>query len=196
MKLSMRLIAAAFVLTAATASAADIVIVGDSTGKGDGAQTSWATRLLEKLDGEYQVENLSRSRNSMAAILKSLETLPGGEERVVILYDRRNAGESVDEYMASLAEAKAKIGDDRLLILPQVPVSGGREDGLTLPVLLGINERLLTEFPENSFDAEVQAAFLEALAGDETRSDRIHRNDVGQEIEAGFIADWLQQAED
>lgn len=73
--------------------------------------------------------------------------------------------------------------------MPQVPVSGGGEDRLTLEVLLAINVLLR----ENTFDAGTEARLLEALSGDETRSDRVHRNDVDQQIEAEFIADWLQQ---
>jgi hypothetical protein len=100
-------------------------------------------------------------------------------------------GETADDWIAAIGEAIAHRGNDRFLIMPQVPVSGGGEDGTTLPVLLEINQRIRETWPNNTFDAATEAEFLALLADDATRSDRIHRNDSGQAIEAEFIAAWL-----
>ena len=45
----------------AMAAPEDLVIHGDSTGRGDGAQTRWPDRLLAVLGETRAVENLSRS---------------------------------------------------------------------------------------------------------------------------------------
>ena len=176
----------------ATAAPTDLVIHGDSTGKGDGAQTRWPTRLLAVLGETRAVENLSRSRQDIRRITRGMLAL-APHDGVTILYDRRNAGETPEAYIDYLKQGVAALGSDRFLILPQVPVSGGHEDRLTLEVLLAINVLLREAFPDNSFDAETEARLLEALSGDDTRSDRVHRNDIGQQIEAEFIADWLRQ---
>ncbi|WCM27398.1 SGNH/GDSL hydrolase family protein [Sphingomonas sp. QA11] len=184
----------AFVLVASfslTAAAQEIVIFGDSTGKGDGAVTRWFDRMLEKLPAGPVIENHSRSRFSITAILKSMESPQTKSAQLVIIYDRRNAGETVDAYLEHLHRIAETASPAKLLILPQVPVSGGREDGLTLAVLQSINTRILAEFPDNTFDQATQESFLSDLSGDDTRSDHIHRNDKGQEIEAEYIARWL-----
>ncbi len=176
------------------ASGQDILIFGDSTGKGDGAQRRWHQRMLETLPHDLVIENFSRSRSSIGKILDALEANQSKLSGTVIIYDRRNAGETADSYIAELHRAADLIGHSRFLILPQVPVSGGREDRLTLEILVAINERLLTEFAANTFDAATQSAFIADLAGDKTRSDHIHRNDVGQQIEADYISTWLSRA--
>lgn len=176
----------------AMAAPEDLVIHGDSTGRGDGAQTRWPDRLLAVLGETRAVENLSRSRQDIRRIVRGMLAL-APHDGVTIVYDRRNAGETPEAYIDYLKQGVAALGSDRFLILPQVPVSGGHEDRLTLEVLLAINVLLRETFPDNTFDAETEARLLEALSGDETRSDRIHRNDVGQQIEAEFIADWLRQ---
>ena len=174
------------------AAPTDLVIHGDSTGKGDGAQTRWPTRLLAVLGETRAVENLSRSRQDIRRITRGMLAL-APHDGVTILYDRRNAGETPEAYLDYLRQGVAALGSDRFLIMPQVPVSGGGEDRLTLEVLLAINVLLRQTFPDNSLDAATEARLLEALSGDETRSDRIHRNDIGQQIEAEFIAEWLRQ---
>ena len=174
-------------------AAAGLVVHGDSTGKGDGAQRRWTARLLEVLGEERSVDNHSRSRNGIDRIVNGMLEAPVPEGSVVIIYDRRNAGETSEAYIERLQQGVAALGTDRFLILPQVPVSGGGEDRLTLAVLMDINERLHAAFPDNIFDAATEARFLAALSGDETRSDRIHRNDAGQQIEAEFIGAWLSE---
>lgn len=194
MKVLLGAVCAVLMLSASMAMAApDLVVFGDSTGKGDGAQQRWATRLVALLGDGRRVENFSRSRNSIDRIWKSVEEAPDLTAATVLVYDRRNAGETVEAYLARLHAIAERVGHGRLLILPQVPVSGGREDGTTLPVLLAINERILADFPDNTFDAVTRDAFLAALDADATRSDRIHRNDVGQQIEADYIGQWVRQ---
>ena len=167
----------------------DLAIHGDSTGRGHGAQTKWFQQLDQFADAAA-VENFARDRNSITGAAKLVEANPL-PQHVTIVYDRRNAGETVDDYIDTLHEIADTLGNGRFLILPQVPVSGGREDGLTLPILLEINERIRAEFPANTFDQSLEADFLAALADDETRADRIHRNDAGQRIEAEYICEWL-----
>lgn len=174
------------------AAPTDLVIHGDSTGRGDGAQTRWPDRLLAVLGETRSIENLSISRQDIRRITRGMLAL-APHDGVTIVYDRRNAGETPEAYLDYLRQGVAALGSDRFLIMPQVPVSGGHEDRLTLEVLLAINVLLRETFPDNTFDAETEARLLEALSGDETRSDRVHRNDVGQQIEAEFIADWLRQ---
>lgn len=174
------------------AALGQITIFGDSTGKGDGALVRWHHRLVDALADGREIENASASRLPMSRILHRMEETPDLGQ-LTIIYDRRNAGETVEEYLEHLHEAADLIGHERFLILPQVPVSGGREDGTTLPILLSINGRILEEFADNTFDAGQQQDFLDALSGDQTRSDRIHRNDVGQQIEADFIARWIEE---
>ena len=55
------------------ASGQDILIFGDSTGKGDGAQRRWHQRIRETLPHDPVVENFSRSRSSIGKILDALE---------------------------------------------------------------------------------------------------------------------------
>ncbi len=178
-------------LSSLPATAQAIAVFGDSTGKGDGAVTRWADRMLEEQPTGLVIENHSRSRFSITSILKTMEDEQPISAEFVILYDRRNAGETVDEYLQQLHRAIELAHPAKVLIMPQVPVSGGREDRQTLAILEAINARLLTEFPDNTFDQAWQREFLFALAGDDTRSDHIHRNDKGQAIEASYIAAWL-----
>ena len=185
------LVAAISIGSSLAASGQSILIFGDSTGKGDGAQRRWQDRMLESLPTGLIVENYSRSRMSIAKILETIKESPTRTSAIVIIYDRRNAGETADSYLADLHEAADLIGHSRFLILPQVPVSGEREDRLTLEILTSINRRLLAEFTANTFDAATQAAYIADLSGDVTRSDHIHRNDVGQQIEADYISRWL-----
>ncbi|MCR6672732.1 hypothetical protein [Devosia ginsengisoli] len=174
------------------AAPTDLVIHGDSTGRGDGAQTRWPDRLLAVLGEPRAIENLSVSRQDIRRIVRGMLTL-APHDGVTILYDRRNAGETPEAYLDYLKQGVAALGSNRFLIMPQVPVSGGGEDRLTLEVLLAINVLLRESFPDNTLDAETEARLLEALRSDETRSDRVHRNDIGQQIEAEFIAAWLKQ---
>ncbi len=190
------LVVTGLMATAGAATAAPgLAIFGDSTGKGDGAQIRWHEQIEALLGDGREITNQSRSRSSLTDIREQVEDAGDLEGTTVIIYDRRNAGESVDDYMSNLAAIIDHAESAEVLILPQVPVSGNREDGLTLPILLEINRRLVEDLPEHTFDLETQQAFLSALAGDETRSDRIHRNEQGQKLEAEFIARWLAEHE-
>jgi len=170
-----------------------IAVYGDSTARGDGAQTEWYDRLQEILPRQRPIHSAGINRNSISGLVKSVEADTEHRDWTVVFYDRRNAGESAEEWMEQIAAAIALLQTDRFLIMPQVPVSGGREDGLTLPVLLEINELVRATYPDNSFDADTEAEFLARLDDDATRADRIHRNDAGQQIEAEFIGAWLNE---
>ena len=181
-------------LTPLAVSAAEpmrIAIYGDSTAKGDGAQVQWYKQLGEHLGAEPEIHPAGVSRYGIDKIAMAMRNDAEHRGWTVIVYDRRNAGETVEEWMAALAAGLEGLATDRFLVMPQVPVSGGREDRLTMAVLLGINEALRATYPNNTFGAELEAELLTALAGDSTRSDHIHRNDLGQQIEAKLIGGWL-----
>lgn len=172
-------------------AAGGLVAYGDSTARGVGAKQTWLERLGTAHSRE--VRNAGKDRQGVEAMAQSATDDAEHHAWIAIFYDRRNAGETPDDWIAAVSAAIAARGTDRFLIMPQVPVSGGREDGITLPVLLEINERIRATWPENSFDAATEAEFLAILDSDANRADRIHRNDAGQAIEAEFIGRWLAQ---
>lgn len=192
--ISLRLIAfTALVLCVqpAVAEPLQIAVYGDSTARGDGAQLRWHQQLGEFLTEEPEVHRAGVNRQSITRLTKGVLADDAHRDWIAIFYDRRNGGETADQWIAAIMEAIDFRGNDRFLIMPQVPVSGGREDGTILPILLEINERIRSTWPDNTFDAATEAQFLALLAEDATRSDHIHRNDAGQAIEAEFIAAWL-----
>jgi hypothetical protein len=168
-----------------------LVAYGDSTAKGVGAKQTWLERLGEARS--TAVRNAGVDRQGVEAMAQSATDDAEHRTWIAIFYDRRNAGETPDAWIAAVSAAIAARGTDRFLVMPQVPVSGGREDGITLPVLLEINGRIRATWPENAFDAATEAEFLAILDSDANRSDRIHRNDAGQAIEADFVGRWLTQ---
>lgn len=175
----------------ASPPAGSISIYGDSTGRGDGAQVRWHTRIADLLARPLEISNASVSRQDMRRLRNMVSNRPASPDAIVVIYDRRNAGEEPDRWMALLAEAMAALPTTRVLIMPQVPISGGREDPVSAAKMATINDLLRRTYPDNSFDAALEQRLLAALSGDETRSDKVHRNDAGQQIEAEFIAGWL-----
>lgn len=108
-----------------------------------------------------------------------------------IIYDRRNTGETAADYLAALAVSLGTLTTTRFLILPQVPYADGAEAAGYQAVMDAINAGIRAAWPSNTFSAGEEAAFLASLAPGSTRADGLHRNDVGQAIEAAAIKAWF-----
>jgi len=114
-------------------------------------------------------------------------------DAVVIIYDRRNSGETPQEYLGFLEQAIAILGTSRFLIMPQVPQSESfPEEPHQALAMAEIDRQVAMRWPDNVFSPTERLDFLSRLAPDDTRHDGLHRNDKGHRIEASVIGEWLR----
>lgn len=180
----------AYLSTAATS----FNVYGDSTANGDGASvaaTKWYNLLATSYTPDRAVKGNGVSGQSISDMTTGVLADTKRRGWITVFYDRRNTGETADNYLAQLALATGHLTTGRFLIMPQVPMADGTEDPAYQAVLDDINGRLLVTYPGNTFDATTRDAFLAELAPGSTRSDGLHRNDTGQAIEESYIRTWL-----
>jgi len=110
-----------------------------------------------------------------------------------IIYDRRNPGETAEYYVDELSLAVATLDGRRFLILPQVPGSQSyvETDATQAQTMAQIDSRVRAKWPNNSFSKLEAEALVNALQADSTRYDNLHRNALGQSIEARLVNKWL-----
>ena len=111
-----------------------------------------------------------------------------------IIYDRRNDGEDARAYIAELSAAVATLQTKHFLIMPQVPKSAGDKEAEDQVLAMQfIDKEVLARWPDNTLSPSERVQFLEELADDKTRLDKLHRNEQGQAIEAKWIGRWLKE---
>ena len=111
---------------------------------------------------------------------------------VVIIYDRRNAGEDPTIYTNTLADALGTLHNGHFLIMPQVPNVGIKQAKDSVAAMESINKNILRRWPLNTFSQAEQDRFIIELSDPRTRVDGIHRGPRGQTIEAFYIERWLK----
>lgn len=172
----------------------NIVFYGDSTAKGDGADTAggkFATMLSG--DASQTLYNAGVSGQSMADMAAGVIADTSHRRWLTIFVDHANTGETLASYIASLRSAINAIGTYGFLIWPQMGVTDGSDDATMLQLRSDINAAIIANWPNNTFDATEQAALIAALSDSTTRADGIHRNDKGQAIECLFASSLLQR---
>ncbi|MES2834746.1 MAG: hypothetical protein V4707_08575 [Pseudomonadota bacterium] len=165
-------------------------IHGDSTGRGDGATTTWFAALAGGYSPGRAVYNDAASGQSVFTLRDRMLADTRRRDWPAILYDRRNTGETAAAYLEALETAVSTL-TGRFLILPQVAMADGAEAPDVLAVHAEINAGIRARWPGNTLDAAAEAALLGALAPGSTRSDGLHRNNAGQAIEAAAVRAWL-----
>ncbi len=165
-------------------------IHGDSTGRGDGATTTWFAALAAGYSPVRAVYNDAASGQSVFTLRDRMLADTRRRDWPAILYDRRNTGETAAAYLEALETAVSTL-TGRFLILPQVAMADGAEASDVLAVHADINAGIRARWPGNTLDAAAEAALLDALAPGSTRSDGLHRNNAGQAIEAAAVRAWL-----
>ncbi|MFN4091372.1 MAG: hypothetical protein ACK4FG_00585 [Brevundimonas sp.] len=166
------------------------VVHGDSTGRGDGAATTWFATLAAGYSPARAVYNDAASGQSVFTLRDRMVADTRRRDWPTILLDRRNGGETAADYLAAL-EAAVTTLTGRFLILPQVPMADGAEAADVLAIHTAINDGIRARWPGNTFDAAAEAALLGALSPGSTRADGLHRNNAGQAIEAAAVRAWL-----
>lgn len=166
------------------------VVHGDSTGRGDGAATTWFAALAGGYSPARAVYNDAASGQSVFTLRDRMLADARRRDWPTILYDRRNGGETAAAYLAALETAVSTL-TGRFLILPQVAMADGAEAADVLAIHAEINAGIRARWPWNTFDAAAEAALLSALAPGSTRADGLHRNTAGQAIEAAAVRAWL-----
>jgi hypothetical protein len=166
------------------------VVHGDSTGRGDGATTTWFAALAAGYSPARAVYNDATSGQSVSTLRDRMLADTRRRDWPTILYDRRNGGETAAAYLAALETAVSTLSG-RFLILPQVPMADGAEASDVLAIHAEINAGIRLRWPGNTFDAVAEAALLSALVQGSTRADGLHRNNTGQAIEAAAVRTWL-----
>lgn len=188
---------------AIAASHGPIAIHGDSTAQGariggisviwnlfpklDGIR--WWNRLARSYDPPRQVFNDGAGGQTILALREKMEKDFVHRRDLTIIYDRRNAGEDPDFYIATLNAALATLQTRHFLILPQVGWATVKDEDWT--VVQEINRRIVLKWPSNTFSPREAASFAKALASPSTRIDGLHRNALGQAIEARYIKAWI-----
>ncbi len=166
------------------------VVHGDSTARGDGATTTWFAALAGGYSPARAIHNDAASGQSVFTLRDRMLADTRRRDWPTIIYDRRNAGETAEDYLAAL-EAAVTTLTGRFLILPQVAMADGVDDAGTLAVHAEINAGIRARWPSNTLDAAAEAALLSALEPGSTRSDGLHRNNAGQAIEAAAVRAWM-----
>src|SRR5690606_13563512 len=102
-------------------------------------------------------------------------------------------GESAAACIANIKAAVAGLLTGRWLVVPPVDDSPEAETNGSGPAITAMQQQLLADpfFAGHTFGAPAQAAYLAALAGDDTRTDGIHFNDAGQAAQAAYIRELL-----
>ena len=168
-----------------------VYVHGDSTAVGDGSvnnDAKWG--VLHGIDGGVAVVNSGLSGQGVAAGVDRLIAQTENRDRCVVFKDVRNTGETAAAWLAQAALVVAAC--PYVLIEPQLGVTDGSADAPTLQIYADINAGILAQFPNNTYDATTQAAYIAALSNAETRSDGLHRNDMGQAVEALFISAFFR----
>ncbi|MFC5346250.1 hypothetical protein ACETK8_15700 [Brevundimonas staleyi] len=187
------------VLSACSSPDEGIAIRGDSTALASGAGLRKAFNFAPSLDGERWwncfrgdafAYNDGEGGQSIAAMRDKMVADQQHRDWPTIIYDRRNGGETAEDYVAALADAVATLETDDFLILPQVPFAEGKEDADYQAVMDEIDAEVARRWPSNTFDAATRTAFVAALSPASTRLDGLHRNAEGGRIECRFIKEW------
>lgn len=165
-------------------------INGDSTAFGSGAVTPWFLRLANGYAPARVYVNDGVGGQGIGTMRDRMVADPRRRDWPTFLYDRKNTGETLVSYMAALTEA-VNLLTGRFFIFPQVPYSDGLEDPTNWAVMQSINAAIRAAWPNNTFSEAEETAFLAALSPGSTRSDTLHRNDVGAEIEKTYLRAWL-----
>jgi hypothetical protein len=172
-----------------------LYVVGDSTAKGDGADTAggkWAAITAGGAVTTWTLSNAGVSGQSIADMVTGMQADTTHRRWFTAIVDKINVGETEVGYMASLAQAVSLIPSGRFYIHPQIPKTDGTEDsGAARDLLNAVNADIIATYPNNTLSSADQAALIAALADSTTRADGLHRNDKGQAIEAMFISSWL-----
>jgi hypothetical protein len=188
---------------ALAASHDPLAVHGDSTAQGsriDGISVLW--NLFPRLDGIRWWNQLARSYNppravfndgaggqTIVALREKMEKDFAHRRDMTIIYDRRNSGETPEFYIATLDAALATMQTRHFLIMPQVGWATVKDEDWA--VIQDINRRIVLKWPLNTFSPRETASFEMALASPSTRIDGLHRNAIGQAIEAGYIKAWI-----
>jgi len=169
-------------------------VYGDSTAAAAGSSSS-ATQWYSLLYTGYTPNRIAyRNATGGQGIADMAADVIADEAHsdwLHIFYDRKNTGETADLWLAQIALAVTNLQTNRFLIMPQVPFADGAEDATNQLILDEINTRIRATYPNNTFTVAQETAFLSNLSSGTTRSDGLHRNDVGQAIEANTIRTWL-----
>lgn len=171
-----------------------IAVYGDSTAAGAGASSyakSWYWLLYTSyapLRSGYQNATGGQAITTLANIVTA-DT--DHRKWTTIFYDRHNTGETADLWMEQIARAVAHLQTPRFLIMPQVAAAEGGDTAAFQAITDEINVRIKATYPNNTFDAALEAQFLAELDPASTRVDGVHRNDIGQAIEKTYIRNWL-----
>lgn len=168
-----------------------IYVGGDSTAAGVGSANTdarWAT--MSALDAGITLVNIGIDGQGVADGVAAMLAQTANRTRVTVFKDHRNAGESATYWLAQIAQLVAVC--PYILIEPQLGVTNGSMDAAALQVMADINAGIIAQFPNNTYPADVQGTYIAALSNADTRDDGLHRNDLGQAIEALFISAFFR----
>lgn len=132
---------------------------------------------------------------SIATMREKMEADQKHRSLPTVIYDRRNEGETADQYEAELARAIGTLSPKCLLIMPQVSRSAGlpETDPLQVPVMADIDRRVRLRWAKYAPPKAEADQLIKELSDDATRYDGLHRNAKGQAIEARYISTWLKR---
>lgn len=171
-------------------------VYGDSTAAASGASTfnnSWYYLLYSSYDPDRYPYRDATGGQSVTTMASRFEADTAHVDWTTIFYDRLNTGETADLWMDSIRRCVEHLKTDRFLIMPQVQYADNAETEPNKSRMIEINRRIKEMYPNNTFDADTEAAFLLALSPGSTRADGLHRNDAGQLIEYTFMRAWLDR---
>jgi len=171
-----------------------LAVYGDSTAAGAGNSsipTQWYSLLYTGYTPDRIAYRNATGGQGIADMATGVIADEIHRDWLTIFYDRKNTGETADLWLEQIAIAVTHLQTNRFLIMPQVAYADGAEDANNQLILDEINTRIRATYPNNTFNAAEETAFLSDLSSSTTRSDGLHRNDVGQAIEANTIRAWL-----
>ncbi|MGR4865231.1 hypothetical protein [Caulobacter sp. LARHSG274] len=137
-----------------------------------------------------RVYNDGEPGQSMVSMRDRLAKDVAHRQVTTIFYDRRNTGERPEDYVKTLAGAISLLSTDKFLIVPQVPDPKDRTSEEYF-AMCRIDKLVSQRWPANTFNEVERRAFVTALDEPRTRIDGLHRNALGQKIEAEAIGRWL-----